>query len=516
MPTASGPTPTRPSLLAIEAQLFHRLYNRGNQQHARLIAEARHAAEEAENAEMELVFALDRLSFCEQQLEKQRGAGGGSKSEWKRLVECVSDAAWSRHQELREALDKAREKAALAVARLRLLRGLWSLREGEVGNSSDKGVFSALKQCEDTLLNAGDGEAISALADDLQAVSHLSVVLPLLLQGAIPDEETSTPGHSMEDLSRQNEALRQELREEVQWHEACRADFQLAAVAEAEVAKECELEMNSVRLLEEETTELRREVTRLGQELPALAQDTQEVRAQLASERAAVASHQRDITACIEVTQRLEKQLMQLGVSRDGLALDSRSEQALDRQGVEAPARPGPLQLEIELLRRALAEAYENLAEAHDEPSDQDLDDLRRQCEEAAAENEALKASSVRPEASLSDQRPAPPSPRPEERTELIGRLARQRKEIAELKEQLRREELRSGSWRWDEASGHTTSAGGRSIPSVPSSGKSSASALSAHPEHAVAALRYAPALDPLEGPRAERTSRGVHLLPSR
>lgn len=515
MPSASGPT--RPPLLAIEAQLFHRLYHRGSQQHARLVAEAQHATEEAEDAEMELVFALDRLSFSEQQLQKQRGAGGGPKSEWKLLVECVSDVAWSKHQELREALGKAREKAALAVARLRLLRGLWSLREGELGHSSDKGVISALKQCEDTLLKAGDGEAISALAEDLRTVSHLSVVLPLLLQGAMPDEEASSPAHSVEDLSRQNEALRQELREEVQWHEGCRADLQHAAFVEAEVAKECELEMNSVRLLEEETTELRREVTRLGQELPALAQDTQEVRAQLASERAVVASHQRDIAACIEVTQRLENQLTQLGVPRDALALDSGSKQSLGRQGLEAPARPGPLELELELLRRALAEAYENLAEAHDVPSDQDLDDLRRQCEEAAAENEALRATSVRPEVSLSDRRTAaPPSPRPEERTELIGRLARQRKEIAELKEQLRREELRSGSWRWDEASGHTTSAGGRSISSVPSSGKSSASVLSAHPDHAVAALRYAPALDPLDGPRAERTSRGVHLLPSR
>lgn len=495
-------TPRGPDLAALahEARLLRGLHRRREQQCASLRAAADAEVEEAVEAEMALVFAAGRSEYAEDQLErfKQRAqdsvaalrlekqelqvdlgqrhlksrADGATtppdqapeaisdeledveqeveelSGKWRlaqdregrhlaehRKLTDTADMALRHHQELRGELGERQAEIGRALAKLQALRALCVMSEGKPFGGPDGGVPSVLRSCEDTLLQAG-GEAALELAAEHEALNPLRLMLPLLrkdggaqaeqwmlppVDGAArndPEEEARLQ-HLVEDLADRNEALRQELRLERRGR----------AAREAEVG----LQRAEVRLaqLQEETSELRLEVSGIEQDLPALQRDTSDIRLQLAREQSKVASQQEEVAEARAASQRYERILQDLAAR----ATDEKLAPRASNGDANVYAQ------QIVFLRRELADAYEFLgAGPGDALSEEELAALRQKHDEAQSENSMLKTMA---EDSAQGTPVASGYQAAEARVELISRLARQRTEIADLRERLRREELR-------------------------------------------------------------------------
>lgn len=253
---SSSPLPAAPPVgdkaiaaqMAQEARLFRALYQRRRHQHAEALAEARRAAAEASVAERELVFATDRAEFARDQLKRLDAPSGLSATarrpdefstrwqqmEHERQLE-TTEAILKKHQELRSELCLRRQRSALAVARLRAMRGLCEF--GLSGVASGGSLASTMRRCEEDLLTAGCSRpVVEPLAVELEAASPLGLAVPLLQGKKLGDSESSTmeafrtvaagwpraEGEAEEarlrrlvqELADQREALRGELREE--------------------------------------------------------------------------------------------------------------------------------------------------------------------------------------------------------------------------------------------------------------------------------------------------------------
>jgi len=176
--------------LGQEARLFRELYLRRSQQYASVAVETRSVVAEADQADAELVYMLDRAQFAEDQLEQlvSHGWTGGPNelaNRWRwmqhrRLSEAAEEAL-QKHQELCSELAEWREHSAVAIAHLRALRALGALSGSEVHSGVENSLASVLRRCEESLLKAGSswGE-IASLAAEFEAISPLGLVLPIL------------------------------------------------------------------------------------------------------------------------------------------------------------------------------------------------------------------------------------------------------------------------------------------------------------------------------------------------
>lgn len=198
--------------LAQEARLFRVVHQFRQRQHCRVLEGARNAATEAHAAEAELVSALDIAQFAEDQLQpiasrafleteatepgldRESFSRDWRQSEHRRLLDDAG-ARLHKHQDLRVELGESRERAALAVAQIRVLRKLCALvHSGGGGRAQQRdGLASVLRRCEEGLLVAGRlWPGMGDLAADFQATSLYGLLLPIMTSEA-PATASSAP-----------------------------------------------------------------------------------------------------------------------------------------------------------------------------------------------------------------------------------------------------------------------------------------------------------------------------------
>jgi len=256
----------------------------------------------------------------------------------------------------------------------------------------------------------------------------------------------------VEELADRNESYRNELKEATVWRDRTVDVAGRNACADAELAKEEEAWRQHRQRMADEAAELRAEVARLETDLPTLRRDTRDIRLQLTRERQKGVAQRDELTEQRAASQRLANKLQASGAPLPSLP---------PRSSMVDPAARAE---QIQRLKRELGEAYCQLAELDDTQAQIDFAALQVRLEEAQSENSKLKMQSESGvvgvsaenrggrEASSSvpiaeDQRASQTRQLergPEVRqVELIGRLARNRTEIAELRTRLQKEERR-------------------------------------------------------------------------
>lgn len=554
------------SLLAGELHLFNELRRCRQQQHVRLLEEYQHIAKIALAAESDLIFAVDRAQFADEQSDAGSAAVAGSASGWRDTARSSSSQshadwlAWCRHQELHDELEQVFQRSAVAISRLRCLQSLCGLRSlgspggGETATPAtptSNDALNRLHRCQDSLLQGGT-EDLLALSGELEVTSIFGLVLPLLLRwGHEARARVGVPGSQLPALARtgshaswllpvvlaatgthpisgqvnyteQRRALertiaeltgrRDTLRQELQEARArrCSHEEKMQQVAKdgKSMRDDLEAQTRTISRMQEETVELRADLARFEEELPTLKKDTEDIRQQLERERTVVAGHRQDIHDSCQARKTLEEQLrcaVAMRPSKKDEPSDSQDsprapeqrsddlqEQQQQQYREQSPHHRRQRSL-ANALRQELADAYEALASTPQEATEVDYTNLRHRCEEALAENSALlrsiasadKAAEAR---TLDDLRQTPSQASPHathpgsptalahacgvaaeghQRLDRIGHIARQKSEIAELREQLRREELHQGTWLHRPQGARSVSYGGSSRSTI-------------------------------------------------
>lgn len=348
-------------------------------------------------------------------------------AEHRRLMATAMDALHE-HQTFRCELAERRDAVAKTLAKLHALRALCILSDEQIG------FAETLRQCDEHLTNIGVSDDSFDLVQDFESLSPLGLILPLMRSDVGPggvqatekwllpaqDEaaDLSDPGEAarleglVKDLVDRNEALRQEL-------------YAPDAASEQTMYSEVELRLSG---LEENSSELQVEVARVEGELSGQEQDIADIRAQLSRVRSEVECREQELTEQREASRRFEHAAQHpSGAS----TLDSTAKSG------EAGLR------QVRALRDGLAEAYRQLALGPGSKASEDdvLERLRSRAREARAERASLKVELEGPAVEAAP-RGATGYQAAEVRMELVSRLARNRTEIADLKERLRREEL--------------------------------------------------------------------------
>jgi len=449
--------------LTRQVYLYQELFRQRDQEYARLLAETHSLTNTADLAEDELVFAIDRAEFAESQLNRLLDSAPQTYkvhaqrvSEFQKTVRSVEQ-----HLKMDDEDRERQERTAWLISRLRLLRPLCQLSEETCGADADRNLGSLLQQCEEKLLGVSGDGTLDELAAEFSFASPLSAVWTLLSQRQSPEdaakpeaqdqwllaarqkspqkaaaEEDLRLQREIETLTDRNEVLRQELRTEASKRGAVEAEAGGAGDLEAEAAKESDAWQRNTQRLVEETMELQNEVARLQVEIPQLETHAAPVRLQLGCERSMVNAHREEIARCRAAVPALTQEL---------------------RKVVPADNASRARQATLSLLRRELAEAFAALA-ALEAPADQigagrqqatgsaaspeDFTHLERRLEVAKAVNTGLKQAVEARNGSMQSQAASCALKHLESRNELIAKVAKNSKEIADLKERLRREEL--------------------------------------------------------------------------
>lgn len=168
---------------------------RRSRQFDRALAQARSEGEEAEEAQAACVFALDLLHFAIDQQEL------GLRAEGRESAAGALEAAGVRRCELLDALDWRRELSAVIAGRLGALRALCDAAAGAApgaaagGGAAPEAAALALGELspilaalQEQLLAAGGGRAAAAPLPELDALGALG-----LLWRATPGEAESSP-----------------------------------------------------------------------------------------------------------------------------------------------------------------------------------------------------------------------------------------------------------------------------------------------------------------------------------
>lgn len=435
---ASVPAPDA-TLLVREAKLFQFLLQQRDRWYDQVLNDARVLAEEAADAEAELVHAHDRADFAEAQLDsllrraqpQSKGMIMPSPEHFK--VAKEAEMQLSRHLELANEVSERKERFAWAVARLRVLQALCTWAESGSTADGDGALSNVLRRCEDDLLQACSGDVATArLATELQNVSPLNLVMPSLLgelrqdeyrkpiKGAVNTAEVAVPGQD-------------------QWLLPVKSPGVAADQATADSTAAVATGPEDVRHLRREIQELTDRNEALRSELSAASsRRTREPLPQFPLVEGNAHQSIEEISQCRASQQQLASELQQL---TQGV------EQVRDLSPPEQTARAARLQ-QIAQLRLALADAYAELAmtglhvapegEGSEDPAELNAS-WERRLEEARAENQKLR-SEVISEASRAGSNCS--SPIIPEKTDLIQRIARNSSEIKVLKDHLRRAEL--------------------------------------------------------------------------
>jgi len=445
---ATSPGPEA-SALAREAKVFQSLLQQRDRWYDQVLNEARVLADEAAEAEAELVHALDRADFAEAQLNSLLRRTPHSKGfvmltpeHWKLAKNAEMQLV--RHLELASEVSEQKDRVAWAVARLRVLQALCTWAESTSPSEGDGGLSAVLRRCEDDLLQACSQDVGTArLASELQAVSPLNLVLPSLLGELRPDEYRKSTKGSV--AIAESGANGQE-----QWLLPLKKSQSVESVSAVSGTPDEDLRRlkREIEDLTDRNEALRSEMRaepsrRTAPRLPQFALVEGDARQSL-----------EEIAACRASQQRLVYDFGQLtGGAQAGQQLPQPAPEASLKEQAGRAAR---LQ-QIAQLRLQLADAYAELARLglngaqlvhlpavsgfeHLVPS------LERRLEEARAENAALRAGKNA-------------EARAHQETDLIQRMARNTSEIKSLKEKLRRSEMqdqrRRESLRWS-GSGRT------------------------------------------------------------
>lgn len=450
--------PANAPTLARQVSWFEDLFRKRDQQYAEVHRETQSLTNTADDIEMELVFAMDRAEFAESQLNRYLDQASSTyKVQAQRVSEFQKSVrAVSQHLKADDESYERRERIAWVISRLRLLQPLCQLCGELSGADADPQLSAVLRQCEEKLTITDADSSLDQLATEFSLASPLSAVWPLLMQrqsaedtasvaqeqwllpqsrspqkakGPIAVEDEQWLQREIESLTDRNETLRQELAEEAR-HRSTEAEAMGAVDGKSEAAKECEAMHRNTQKLVEEKTELQNEVARLQTELGGLESQAAPVRLQLGCERSTVAAHREEIARCRAAVAGLSQRLRKLAPP-------------------DATSRAR--QTKLALLRRELTEAYGMLAAleapeqlayplaANDQTagSHAELAALERRLDEARSTNMELKVVIETRNGPMSGQ-----SKHLENRNGLIGKVAKNSKEITDLKERLRREEL--------------------------------------------------------------------------
>lgn len=463
--------------LARQVSLFNALHRQRGGQYCRTLREVRELERRATEAEMELVYESDRADFFENQLRKLLESPQGSKvpdavrfghADFHKL-ERHTQAALAQSLELEDEISDRRERVAWVIARLRTLRPLCRLGEGLIGNDADRGIALLLQQCEEKLMvtySNGAGATLEPLIADYLAASTVPAVIPLLQRQTAEDDAIAdaqdqwllparrTPSaaaaaeedlrlqREIEKVADRHEVLRQEFSEHASRRDVFEAEARRASDMEAEAAKESETWQRNTQRLVEETSELQSEVASMQAELPQLESQAATVRLQLGCERSTVAAHREEISRCRAAVPALAHQLRRLapadGASRARQATIASLRRELASAYAALAAAQTPRQESTQAsaaLQRATSSGSDAERQSGSPNSPGDEKFLERKLEVARAVNMGLKAA-------VEARNDGQAKQTGESRQELTLRVARNSKEIADLKERLRREEL--------------------------------------------------------------------------
>jgi len=270
------------------------------------------------------------------------------------------------------------------------------------------------------------------------------------LEGSIPSligtkgaikEERARLQQLVQDLEHRQDALRQELDEEVKKSHGREID----AARSAQILSKALQSRSIDDLSTAGIAKLKRDVTRMEEHIGCLQQEIHDKHIRRDTEWAEVAVRVEELTQCRTAAQDLQERVRDVDTRTTGALQPARMD------SINTDDRPRYTE-HITWLRRELADAYTQLAAVDDASIEEEIVSLRRQYKQARLEH--VDMLSPKPLSSLGKSQLFPLQQVSSDRRstdasiELIGRVAQQRREIASLKEELRREELRVGSHR--------------------------------------------------------------------
>eukprot|EP00927_Polykrikos_kofoidii_P062469 TRINITY_DN57285_c0_g1_i1.p1 TRINITY_DN57285_c0_g1~~TRINITY_DN57285_c0_g1_i1.p1 ORF type:complete len:507 (+),score=105.27 TRINITY_DN57285_c0_g1_i1:139-1521(+) len=403
-----------------------------NKYFAELSAGAHLAAEEVHAADSALVFAQDRLDFAEEQLEQQLASSGGlHHGERNQQLPGGDAAAWSRRHALKEELSRRGETGASTAARLQVLRSLCSFisrdsRVGGCGFTATASLDTLLQKLGEDVLQAGGAEKLATRAAPTHEIWSLLMLAP---QTQESDSLVTCKQQHPYLLSSLCDAQAHETPKDVLEKENVIETHALQDLAEVHRGRD------GVDKPERQTGSRRedKEEVRLKLSVENLADVNERLRTELTEELKAKEALESlptvsttESRSTLENAGALQSETWQVGSEANG-------DQEEKTAGIASEAGATLAHIASEL-RQELADAYDALAGYGDPASlSAEAEVWRRRCQMAEAEQASLRRGSE----TSAQQREAD--------HELISRLARQRREMAELKERIMKEELRSG-----------------------------------------------------------------------